>query len=179
MKHLSMEVAMEMKITFYHYINVNRVAPVSKCMCLIFYFLQILYFKFFYRLPSNMYKGVLYSWKRCYLFIVSTNYKYVFINNYKSYRPNFDCEIDDCAITNCQACYYSYNVLPMPSNCSQICENPFDEVCMIEWGRCIRRHFLEIYNEVSYYRILIARIHLLYKSIPCISHNIDTFVIPF
>ena len=173
-----------MKITFYHYINVNRVAPVSKCMCLIFYFLQILYFKFFYRLPSNMYKGVLYSWKRCYLFIVSTNYKFVFINNYKSYRPNSDCEIDDCAITNCQACYYSYNPLPfpeMPSNCPQNCENPLDEVCMTKWGSCVRRSFLKVYSKVSYYsdRIFITKMNLLYKSTHCINCKIDIFVILF
>ena len=114
------------------------------------------------------------------MFIVCTNYKFVFINNCKSYRPNFDCEIDDCAITNCQACYYSYNTLPfpeMPTNCPQNCENPLDEVCMIKWGNCVRRSFLKVYTKVSYYkgRNFITRMHLLYKSMPCINRKSDTF----
>ena len=60
-----------------------------------------------------------------------------------------------CAISNCGACYYSYNDLPLPplpDSCPSVC--PFinggvDESCMERWGRCVQRSYYTIYKTVS------------------------------
>ncbi|XP_019853716.1 PREDICTED: uncharacterized protein LOC109583018 [Amphimedon queenslandica] len=60
-----------------------------------------------------------------------------------------------CAISNCGACYYSYNDLPfppLPGSCPSVC--PFvngqvDESCMARWGRCVQRSYFNIYKSVS------------------------------
>ena len=60
-----------------------------------------------------------------------------------------------CIISNCLACYYSYNDLPsprLPSPCPQQCNMTNDEVdenCMTKWGHCIYRNQLIIYQSVS------------------------------
>ena len=60
-----------------------------------------------------------------------------------------------CAISNCLACYYSYNELPspqLPSSCPQQCnmtKDKADENCMTKWGRCIYGTHLKIYKSVS------------------------------
>ena len=62
-----------------------------------------------------------------------------------------DCKSSNCTITNCWACYYSFNMLPfpqLPHSCPQECENPLDERCMRTWGRCVHRTFLRAYNMV-------------------------------
>ena len=62
-----------------------------------------------------------------------------------------DCQSDNCTITNCWACYYSYNKLPfpqLPPSCPHECENPLDEICMKNWGRCVQESFLNVYNMV-------------------------------
>ena len=62
------------------------------------------------------------------------------------------CQSDNCTITNCWACYYSYNILPFPQippSCPHECENPLDEKCMEKWSRCVNASFHSIYNKVG------------------------------
>ena len=60
-----------------------------------------------------------------------------------------------CAISNCRACYYSYNDLPspqLPSSCPQQCSvtnEKADECCMAKWGQCMYRAYLKLYQSVS------------------------------
>ncbi|XP_019853361.1 PREDICTED: uncharacterized protein LOC105313106 isoform X2 [Amphimedon queenslandica] len=60
-----------------------------------------------------------------------------------------------CAISNCGACYYSYNDLPfppLPGSCPSVCplvNGQVDESCMARWGRCVQRSYYAIYQTVS------------------------------
>ena len=60
-----------------------------------------------------------------------------------------------CAISNCAACYYSYNELPIPntfSGCPTQCSitgGTVDKSCMNIWGACIEIAYNRIYTEVS------------------------------
>ena len=89
------------------------------------------------------------------------------------------CQSDNCTIANCQACYYSNNILPFPGllpSCSHECKNPLDEECMKKWGRCVRRSFLRIYNKVLYC-ITLDIGNIIYKIIVrYIVNNIYTYI---
>ena len=60
-----------------------------------------------------------------------------------------------CALSNCGACYYSYNDLPLPplpDGCPSLCplnNNAVNELCMTRWGRCVQRSYFTIYKPVS------------------------------
>ena len=68
-----------------------------------------------------------------------------------------DCKSNNCTITNCYACYYSFNTLPfpqLPPSCSQECDNLLNGTCMKTWGRCIRSNFFKVYNMVCNMRLI-------------------------
>ena len=68
-----------------------------------------------------------------------------------------------CNVSNCFACYFSYNTLPFPEeaeSCPAIClviREKLDENCMKLWGRCV--------NNIK--RLVILRIYLLSLSEYC------------
>ena len=60
-----------------------------------------------------------------------------------------------CNVSNCFAYYFSYNTLPFPeeaescpANCPVIREK-LDENCMKLWGRCVRKVYSRLYNQVN------------------------------
>ena len=62
-----------------------------------------------------------------------------------------------CSISNCQACYYSYNDLPFPhisdTSCPRQCTvsgDRIDKKCMEKWGRCVKRAYSTVYKSVNH-----------------------------
>ena len=60
-----------------------------------------------------------------------------------------------CNVSNCFACYFSYNTLPFPeeaescpANCPVIREK-LDENCIKMWGRCVHKVYSRLYNQVN------------------------------
>ncbi|XP_019857134.1 PREDICTED: uncharacterized protein LOC105314215 isoform X1 [Amphimedon queenslandica] len=59
-----------------------------------------------------------------------------------------------CTISNCGACYYSYNDLPIPNvfrGCPTHCpvtNTTVDESCMQFWGTCIEMAYNQLYEDV-------------------------------
>jgi hypothetical protein len=66
------------------------------------------------------------------------------------------CHRGSCELSNCLACYYSYNTLPLPSGadgCSTDCtkDGQLVQSCVSSWGVCIRKAYLNTYNQVKYH----------------------------
>ena len=83
------------------------------------------------------------------------NNTYNFFNNKRNSSQSSSLCPGGCALSNCQACYYSYNKLPLPTgaeSCPAQCKtgnNMIDENCAAKWGRCLRSIFYATYNQVS------------------------------
>ena len=72
-------------------------------------------------------------------------------------ESGLDCKSNNCTITNCYACYYSFNTLPfpqLPSPCPHECDNPLNETCMKTWGHYVRSTYLKKYNTVCNIRLI-------------------------
>ena len=59
-----------------------------------------------------------------------------------------------CALSNCFACYYSYNNLPLPNiakscSTSSCTTNGKNENCIKKWGECVRDAYIKTYENVS------------------------------
>ena len=77
------------------------------------------------------------------------------INRLSSDSPQQSICPGGCVLSNCFACYYSYNTLPFPeeakscpTDCSLIREE-LDENCMKFWGHCVRRVYSKLYYQVK------------------------------
>ena len=76
-------------------------------------------------------------------------------------ESGLDCKSNNCTITNCYACYYSFNTLPfpqLPPSCLHKCDNPLNETCMKTWGCCVRNIFLKKYNTVCNIRLVFDQV---------------------
>ena len=74
-----------------------------------------------------------------------------------------------CALSNCFACYYSYNNLPLP-NIAKSCPtspcsiNGKDKNCTKKWGECVRSAYIATYENVSLlslksYKYILLQLH--------------------
>ena len=71
-------------------------------------------------------------------------------------KKTFNC-FGACDETICSACYFSTEILPLPSleeGCPNICESdPSGEthsaICLRRWGKCLRRANLDMYGKVN------------------------------
>ena len=68
-----------------------------------------------------------------------------------------------CNVSNCLACYFSYNTLPLPkgaesclANCTVIGQE-LDKSCMKMWGRCVR-NLNTINNQVNKCGLLLIQL---------------------
>ena len=112
------------------------------------------------RLLSSMYSRILCNKKRRNMFCVrdtiSHDHKLLdfFFRSSSPPGSTQGCP-GGCAISNCGACYYSYNDLPfppLPGSCPSVCplvNGQVDESCMARWGRCVQRSYYAIYQTVN------------------------------
>ena len=77
------------------------------------------------------------------------------INRPSSDSPQQSISPGGCVLSNCFACYYSYNALPFPEeakSCPTDCpliREELDENCMKFWGQCVRRVYSKLYYQVK------------------------------